>query len=85
MEQCLTTTRGKTRGKSFGDPKLSPKLGFFPFSEGCSLGQCVTFRRAEGKEKNNKKKTTTQTQTCCLFVNKIDSSRRSHDPHKHLR
>ena len=30
---CLTTSRGKTHKKHFGDPKLGPELVFLPFSQ----------------------------------------------------
>ena len=54
MEHCLTTSRGKTHEKNFRGPKLGPKLGFLPFSQGCiiiaqdcSLKQCLITSRAE--------------------------------------
>ena len=28
LQQCLTSSRGKTHEKKFWDPKLDPKLGF---------------------------------------------------------
>ena len=54
MEHCLTTSRGKTHGKNFGDAKLSPKLGF-DIAQDCSLGQCLTSSRAETLKKKKKK------------------------------
>ena len=37
VKHCLTTSRDKTHGKSFGGPKLGPKLGFLLFSQGCII------------------------------------------------
>ena len=34
LEDYLTINRGKTLEKNFGDPKLGPKLGILPFSQG---------------------------------------------------
>ena len=59
MEQCLTTNRGKTHGKNFGGPKLGLKfrfllfasLAFLDITQGCSLGECLTSRRAEASKK----------------------------------
>ena len=37
LEHSLTTSRGKTHGKNSRGPKLSPKLGFLSFSQGCII------------------------------------------------
>ena len=37
LGHCLTTSRGKTHEKNFGDPKLGLKVGFLPFSQGCII------------------------------------------------
>ena len=34
-EHCLLTSRGKTHEKNLMGTKLGPKVGVFPFSEGC--------------------------------------------------
>ena len=34
LEPCLTTRRTKTHEKKIVGPKLCPKLGFLPFSQG---------------------------------------------------
>ena len=36
-----------------GGGKLGPNLGFFSFSQDCSLGQCLTSSRAEPPQNNN--------------------------------
>ena len=58
LEDCPTSSRGKTHKKKFGGPKLYPKFGFLLFSQGCifsffdiaqdcSLGHCLISSRAE--------------------------------------
>ena len=60
MEQCVTTSRGKTHGEKNGRPRIAPEI--LPFShvciisfdiaQDCSLGQCLTSSRAETSKKN---------------------------------
>ena len=38
LEQCLTTSRGKTNEKKLGCLILSPKLVFLTFSQVCVIG-----------------------------------------------
>ena len=61
MEHCLTTSRGKTHGKSFRGPRLGlgfshflkvASLYFLDIAQDCSLGQCLTSSRAETSKKN---------------------------------
>ena len=63
MELCLASSRGKTHDENFG----GSKLGFSPFSQvciivfldiaqDCSMGQSLTFHRAETSKKKKKKK-----------------------------
>ena len=37
LKHFLSTSRGKTYEKNFGGPKLGPKLGCLPFSQGCII------------------------------------------------
>ena len=72
LEHCVTTARGKTHGKTWGDPngvqnwgfchyiKVAP-LVFVNIAQDCSLGQCLTSSRAET---SNLHRVSTQT---CLF------------------
>ena len=64
LEQCLTTSRGKTHEKKVGDTKLgflchflklSP-LVFVDIADDWSLGQCQTSSRTETSKKKKKKK-----------------------------
>ena len=55
LEQCLTTSRGKTHEKNFGHPKLGPKsssIVFLDITQDCSLRQYLTSSRAETSKKN---------------------------------